>query len=239
MQLPHNRDVSLFIWITRGQGVAILDGARRGVGTHNALFVPAHELMALDIGRQGYGQVLVIPFGSALPFPENPYHVRIRDVGAQKELTGLMETLGREQTGNLAHSDEAMAAYALLIATWLRRQLLDSPEEPRVSAAGRLCSAYCARIADDHMTGATMADHAQALGVTPTHLTRVCRQQLGRTAATLLTERQLHAARSLLVDTDVAVQDIARHLGFGSAAYFTRFIQHHTGETPTRLRRHG
>ena len=82
-----------------------------------------------------------------------------------------------------------------------------------------------------------MAGHAAALGVSPTHLTRVCRAETGRTAAELLTERSLHAARSLLGATDVPVQDIARHLGFGSAAYFTRFIQHQTGRTPTALRR--
>jgi AraC family transcriptional activator of pobA len=30
--------------------------------------------------------------------------------------------------------------------------------------------------------------------------------------------------------------DIAASLGFGSAAYFSRFILHHTGHTPSQLR---
>jgi AraC family transcriptional activator of pobA len=46
----------------------------------------------------------------------------------------------------------------------------------------------------------------------------------------------LHAARSLLLETDVTAQSIARFLGFGSAAYFTRFMQQHTGRSPSRLR---
>jgi AraC family transcriptional activator of pobA len=33
------------------------------------------------------------------------------------------------------------------------------------------------------------------------------------------------------------MRDIAATLGFGSAAYFTRFITQHTGETPSRLRK--
>ena len=86
-------------------------------------------------------------------------------------------------------------------------------------------------------SGASMAEHAAALGVTPTHLTRVCRTETGRTAAALLTERLVHAAHSLLAGTDAPAQDIARHLGFGSAAYFTRFMQQHTGAAPTALRR--
>ena len=83
----------------------------------------------------------------------------------------------------------------------------------------------------------TMADHADALRVTPTHLTRACKAATGKTAADLLTERILYEARVLLVTTRVPAQDIARFLGFGSAAYFTRFILHHTQSTPTGLRK--
>ncbi|NIZ14546.1 helix-turn-helix domain-containing protein, partial [Phaeobacter sp. HF9A] len=48
---------------------------------------------------------------------------------------------------------------------------------------------------------------------------------------------QLHAARSLLIRTSLPMRDIADALGFGSAAYFTRFITQHTGETPSALRK--
>jgi AraC family transcriptional activator of pobA len=42
----------------------------------------------------------------------------------------------------------------------------------------------------------------------------------------------------LLEETKEPAQNIARFLGFGSAAYFTRFIQQHTGQTPSKLRGH-
>jgi AraC family transcriptional activator of pobA len=82
-----------------------------------------------------------------------------------------------------------------------------------------------------------MADHAAKLHVTPTLLTRVCTAATGRTAADIMTERQLHSAQTALIDTDVPLQEIARHLRFGSPAYFTRFIQHHTTKTPSALRK--
>jgi len=81
-----------------------------------------------------------------------------------------------------------------------------------------------------------MAAYADELGVTSTHLTRAVKSATGKTAADLLTERVLHAGRSLLGETAQPAKDIARHLGFGSAAYFTRFIQHHTGLPPSKLR---
>ncbi|MFV0514999.1 MAG: helix-turn-helix transcriptional regulator [Jhaorihella sp.] len=237
LELAHDRGENLLIWFTRGQGVALLDGARRGVGVHNALFVPARSLMALAPGRQGFGQALVIPCGTRIVLPERAQHLRIREVGAQTELTALLEALGREQNTARPLRAEAMLAYGELAAIWLRRQMAAADVPPRPGAARRLSRAYCERLVGHFASGASMAEHAGALGVTPTHMTRVCRAETGRTAAELLTERSLHAARSLLGATDVPVQDIASHLGFGSAAYFTRFIQHHTGQTPTALRR--
>ena len=32
-------------------------------------------------------------------------------------------------------------------------------------------------------------------------------------------------------------RNIAQHLGFGSAAYFTRFMQQHSGRSPSQLRK--
>ena len=81
-----------------------------------------------------------------------------------------------------------------------------------------------------------MATYAEALDVTPTHLSRAVKAATGKTAADILTERVVHAARDLLMTSNHSAQDIARHLGFGSAAYFTRYIQQHTGLPPSKLR---
>ena len=96
--------------------------------------------------------------------------------------------------------------------------------------------AYAALVARDFTSGRAMAVYARALGVTPTHLTRVCKQASGLTAADLLTERSLHAARDMLEAGELPIGQIAASLGFGSAAYFSRFILQHTGVTPSALR---
>ena len=108
---------------------------------------------------------------------------------------------------------------------------------PRLSAGQRLSRAYCARLVSHFASGASLTEHATFLNVTPAHLTRVCKTEIGKTASALLTERLLHAARRLLSDTDVPAKEVADHLGFGSAAYFTRFIQQHTQASPIQLRR--
>ncbi|WP_299731331.1 AraC family transcriptional regulator [uncultured Tateyamaria sp.] len=237
LSLAHDRAAHLLIWVTRGQGRLLLNGTRRGVGTHNAISIPAQTLFSLELGRQGMGLVAVIPDGSDLRLPLGPRQLRMRDVSAISELTSLFEAAVREDSSGRELSQDALDAHIALMSVWWRRQIALPDNLPvRMNAAARLSAAFCQRIAQFYTTGMSMADHAAALNVTPTHLTRACKAASGRTAADLLTERVLYAARIALSETDVAIQDVARHLGFGSAAYFTRFIQQHTAKTPTALR---
>jgi AraC family transcriptional activator of pobA len=78
-----------------------------------------------------------------------------------------------------------------------------------------------------------MAQHAQQLGVTPTHLARASRTTTCVTAADQLTARLLHQTQTAIINTKQSANDIATHLNFGSATNFTRFVQQHTGQTPT------
>ena len=235
--LAHDAPHSTLFWVTRGQGLALLDGTRRGVGVHNAIFVPAGELFSLDLGRQAFGLALIIPDGAGTVLPGLVQHLRIRDSVVQTELTGLLDALSREQHNNLPLAQGAMAAYSELIAIWLRRQIFSEEHaEPADTAGRKLIRAYGRLLAKDFASGKNMADYARLLNVTPTHLSRVCKIETGRTAGHLLNERILHRAHELLIHTDAPIRNIAAHLGFGSAAYFTRFIGQHTGKSPRALR---
>lgn len=238
LSLVHDRAESLMIWITRGQGRLLLDGSRRGVGTHNAIVVPARHFFALELGRQSVGQVMVVPPESDMAFPNTPIQMRIRAQDAMSELAGLMEAAAREQQKARPLLNTAMDAHGALISVWLQRQMAQEEHAPtRSNAAERLARAYTKRITTHFHEPLSMADYAEVLDVTPTHLTRACKAATGRTAAELLTERVLYEARHLLATTKVPAQDIARFLGFGSAAYFTRFMLQHTNETPSKLRK--
>ncbi|MEL7097761.1 MAG: AraC family transcriptional regulator [Pseudomonadota bacterium] len=237
LSLAHSRDEHLLIWVSRGQGRLLLNGTRRGYGTHNAIFVPAGTLFSFEAGRQVIGLAARVPLGSEARLPEGPRQLRLRDTAAINEIAGLLDTAQREAASERALVQDALDGYLALISVWLRRQITLPEHLPAsMTAAARLSQRVCARIADHYASPMTISDHAGALDVTPTHLARACKTATGCTAADLLTQRVLHAARTALVETDVAMQDIARHLGFGSAAYFTRFIQAHTGKTPTALR---
>lgn len=237
-ELPHSNDMHALVWVTRGQGRCMVGGMRRGVGVHNAICIPARTVFSFDLGKQGFGQVCLIPPGGPVLMPDTPQHLRIRDAQVQTELTAILDAMQREQNQYRPFKDESMNAQASLLTVWLRRAMIEHGEAPeKPSAAQRLVTAFSALVERDHMTGKPMSDYAEALGVTPTHLTRCCRQCLGMTASDFLTQRSLYAVRDLLEQSDHPFNRIAAMLGFRSAAYFSRFVLHHTGHSPSALRR--
>lgn len=236
LDLLHACDHDLLVWITRGQGRVILEGQRRGLGVHNALFIPAGTLHALEPGAQCFGTTLMLPDGAGLGFGRTPRHMRIRDQQSQNDLTALLEAMGRETARDAPLRDRAMRAYAQLVAVWMHRQHIEADQQSE-PAARRLVAAYCDLLVRQYRSGITMTGLAEALDVTPTHLSRSCKQLCGLTAAEMQTQVTLHAARNLIEGSDAGLSRISDHLGFGSAAYFSRFITQHTGQCPSTLRR--
>lgn len=82
-----------------------------------------------------------------------------------------------------------------------------------------------------------IADYAREIGVSPTHLNRICRQVLGASALTIIERRiALEARRHLLFSTR-SIQQIGAELGYEDPAYFTRFITRMLGMSPGAFRR--
>lgn len=227
-------------WFTRGQGRMTLGGVTRGYGAHNAVFVPAGTMHAFDLGAQVYGSALFFGRGADVQLPDRPLHLRIRDVAPQSELSIILEAIQREIETARPGYERAARHHLGLVGVWLERQAdIAAAEEKKPDAGKRLVARFSELLERDFRSGKGIADYAAELGVTPTHLTRVCREACGRPASELLHDRLIFEARRLLVETALPVRAVSEALGFASAAYFTRAFQHRTGKTPTAFRNDG
>lgn len=237
LSLLHEEQDNLLIWITRGQGLLQLNGSRRGVSAHNAVIVPKGMVFALELGRQAAAQIAVIPSDQNDWQLDAPRHLRFRDGLHIAELSALLEAPQREAENDQPFVCEAMLAHQKLLELWVRRKTSEQEHaQPKPKANVRLMAQFFENLPLPQMQGATMAQHAEKLDVTPTHLARSSRATTGHTAADHLTARLLYQAQCALVDDHQSAKSIACDLNFGSAAYFTRFIQQHTGLTPTQFR---
>ncbi|MEC8631027.1 MAG: AraC family transcriptional regulator [Pseudomonadota bacterium] len=229
--------VDQLLWFTRGQGRLIADGITRGYGAHNVIFLPAGTMHAFELGPQVYGTAVFFPTNHGLEVPEKSLHLRIRDARDQAEINLILDNLQREIEGDRPARRQALTHHAGLLSVWLERQRLDHDDALAASdAARRLVRRFSALVETRFHTGDSVRDYAKALGVTSTHLTRVCKETCGRTASEFLSDRKISEARRLLADTGLPIKDIASGLGFASAAYFTRSFQAHTGNPPSLFR---
>lgn len=226
----------LLLWFTRGQGRITVAGVTRGYGPHNAVYIPAGTMHGFDMVGTVHGQAIFFPRGVDLGLPAQSLHLRLRDATVQAEITALVDAMERELNRAQPGMDRALFHHAGLVAVWLERQAAMGTADDRPRAAVRLAEAYASLVERDFRTGKGVADFAADLGVTPTHLSRVCNQTCGRPAHGLLQDRILFEARRLLRETPLPVKDVAQTLGFTSAAYFTRAFQAHTGVTPSDFR---
>lgn len=233
---------ALILWFTRGQGRITAAGVTRGYGPHNLIYLPPGTMHAFEINPHVHGTAMFVPKIPEFTLPERLIHLRVRDAVPQGEMSVQLDQIQRELDGNRPGRARAIRHQLGMLSVWLDRQILQaeaSDPEPRPKASVRLARAFSDMIERDFRSGKTMADYAADLGVTPTHLSRVCRETCGRPASALLHDRQLFEARRMLSETRIPVQDIAEALGYGSAAYFSRSFQARTGKTPTAFRRTG
>ena len=235
--LLHDRPTDILLWVTKGQGRVTLNGVNCGVAVHNAVYIPSGTLFALDFGQQVQALLVESPAAFVPALPQSPVILKARDSDAQTELTSLLDAMSRERLRARLFLDKALEAYMQLVAVWMQRQSAEGTAQDTVdTAATRLVRRYAQAVVRSYAQPVSMGTYAEALDVTPTHLTRTCRHCCGRTAADILTERRVHAGRTLLETTHVPIKDVAARLGFASAAYFTRFIQQHCGAAPSALR---
>lgn len=232
----------VLLWFTRGQGRITLNGKTGGYTAHNCVFIPAGTMHGFEMNNAVAGMIVVFPPGleQELSLPEEPVHLRLADAEQHIELNRLIDAIQTELEHGAAASERALVSHAGLLSVWLERQIgEDEVETPREDATTRLAAAFAALVEQDFHSAKTVRDYAKALGVTPTHLSRVCNKACGRPASAILADRVHYEARRLLTETHLPVKDIAAALGFASPAYFTRAFAQHTGRSPSQFRRRG
>jgi len=226
----------VLVWFTRGQGRITILGRTRGYGPHTAVFLPGGTMHGFELSAQAQGMIAYLP-RHASAWPRQPVMLRLNTVQEQAELTGQLDSLSREQAEPGPGTGRALTAQTMLLSVWLERKI--ACKEPRAPASRgeRLVRRFTELLESGIGSGQTVGAYAAALGVTPTHLSRVCRAASGRSASAILHDRVIYEARRMLGDTTLPVKDVAKALGYRSAAYFTRDFAKRTGQTPSAFRK--
>lgn len=150
---------------------------------------------------------------------------------------GLFRQVAREfRTRSPGRVHALLACATLLAVQFLRHRGEHFRRERGQGERDALVRRYVAMVEQHHRTHESLSFYAQALGVTPDHLSRVCRHVTRQSALQILHERLMLEARRLLAYSSMSVSGVAHELGYDDAAYFSKFFSRCVGSTPSEYR---
>lgn len=82
----------------------------------------------------------------------------------------------------------------------------------------------------------TLTDYARTIGLSPRHLSRICRAASGQSASGVIEAAAMREACRLLVYTRAPIAQIGYALGFDDPSYFSRTFRRVMGHSPTNYR---
>jgi AraC-like DNA-binding protein len=133
---------------------------------------------------------------------------------------------------------EAVLSHLTLLLVELSRLAADVVGDLRIKDEPLLAEVF-GFIEEHYGERISLRDVAHAVGLSRSHLTTVVRRKTGRAVGEWISERRMAEARKLLVQTDLAAEEVGRRVGYGDPAYFVRTFRRAHGATPLGWRRAG
>lgn len=88
-----------------------------------------------------------------------------------------------------------------------------------------------------HDQSMTNSDISEKFGYHPYHLSRMLKEETGKTLHQHLLQYRIRVAKNLLLTTDYDIDEVSWRSGFSSSAYFIRYFHKQTGVTPNKYRK--
>lgn len=130
---------------------------------------------------------------------------------------------------------EAIRGHLALLLVDIARFTGSVAELPRATADDaiqKMIEVIDARYGSD----LSVADVARAVATSPGHLSRMAKRVTGASVRQWIEERRMREARRLLLETDQAIELIARAVGYTDPKYFRRRFRNAHGMPPQRWR---
>lgn len=119
----------------------------------------------------------------------------------------------------------------------LLERIMDAIHTHHHYPVGVLLSEAIRYMRENLHTSISRDDVARVACLSPTHFSRVVKQQFGQSFTQLLQQMRVERARELLSVSEKSLVEIGLECGFSDQSYFTKVFQKVTGQTPGEYRR--
>lgn len=156
--------------------------------------------------------------------------------GGFERLRWLFAEIEAELAEASPGSDAALQMLVSLALIQIWRKAAPKVERP-VSLPSRIVQDFLGLVELNLTQHWTVGQYAEALEVNRDRLNAVVRRAIGRTPHAHIQARLMDETKTLLLQSDLQMAEIAYRLGFSDAAYFSRFFQRHEDLPPGKYRR--
>jgi len=246
---PHTLDFHDILLITRGRGRFAVGAEQHTVRPGAVFFTRPGEprrwkVRDLDGACVFFKEAFIVEAFSDPRFVERLAYFRSdRPSGAlvlspaeRRRYLDRFAVMQREITALRDDAPHALRAVLYELLVLLGRIYAKRHGAPPATPPNALVERFQARLERDFRSHHPLANYAQALGVSPGHLSALCRAHLGRSAGTVIRRRLTLEAQRLLLYGDLTAAEIAHQLGFEDPSYFARFFRREAGAAPTAFR---
>lgn len=225
--------------IESGQASMTIDGTKLSIPTMSVVTVPRNCVHGFVFKAQTKGLVLSIPSDeiAGMMAPDiglAEFFGTAKIVPATDDFRRVLETI------NDVHQSCSFARGSLLrglmiqLACYLAaseatERRLGNPVHSRITAFESLARTHFS----DRWK---VSDYAASLGISTTHLNRLCREVLGQSPKDYLHSLTIQEAKRLLAYTKLDVASIGYRIGIDDPSYFSRVFMRQTGQSPRAFR---
>ena len=248
--IPAHRHDGLhqFQMLVQGSATATLDGISTRFEAPFAMMVSPGVVHGFAYDRDSAGHQVTLPTAALRGyFAHAPTLLQAlnQPILIGREAMGSMATacenlfvaLAQEFHNHQPGRAEALHGQAILLTLWFLRCEAATRAQPRQQALRDTLLQRFRMLLEQHVRQQQrLGFYADKLGVTPDHLSRVCRATTGTGALDLLHERLMLEARRQLAYTPNPVSAVAFELGFDDPAYFSRFFSKLARQSPSAYR---
>jgi AraC family transcriptional activator of pobA len=250
---PHlHQALHQIIFVLRGRGVALAEGARAQYRPPALILIPAGTVHGFEFEPGTSGHVIsmsnetqhelarhepgIAPLFAqplTLEFPREA----LRATDLARSIRMLAREFSRSDSG---HRLALHGWLQVLLGNALRlAQGLPNPADPAVGQRRALVGRFSELVEKRFRGNHSVAEYAATLHVSESRLRNACLALAGQSPIQLIHARMLLEAKRRLHYTDGPISEIAYALGFDDPAYFTRFFSRRVGISPRAFRMRG
>ncbi|MEL6537137.1 MAG: AraC family transcriptional regulator [Bacteroidota bacterium] len=242
---PHRHAFYTIIWVEEGNGTHTIDFSNFPVLPGSLFFLTPEQVHLLRLETEPRGWVVEFnaDFLAAQGIPlsyltelhlfghcdlVSPWQVEETEIAAWRS---LLQRIEKEQTQQAAFWQDRIGSLlkGLLIDLYRYRQAKTEAWEAPRSAGSRLAGEFKGLVEHHYREWHKVAEYADALAVTPGHLSETIKAETHRSAKQIIQDRLLLEARRLARFTHYSVKETAHALGFDDPSHFAKVFKKVTG----------